>query len=229
MFSSVISIALSCMLAATPAYQEAFGEDYTKALEFQKKHKAHFEMVSRRFKTEARFLKSIIFPELIRYSYFRNMFETETLEWLYVSGGSKSADFSIGHFQMKPSFVEELEACVSSVESLREEYSFITLYESGSSLRSQRLERLKDLSWQLVYLACFFEVAEQRFIAEKFSSDDEKLRFYCAAYNAGFTNDAATIRIRMKQKTFPYGAAYGTEQHSYSDIAVDYYQHYSAD
>lgn len=212
-------------LNAQPDFKQVFGEDHNKAVQFIQSNGTYFEMVSNRFKTDQRFLKSIIFPELIRYSQFSDLFETGALEWLYVEGGSKAADFSIGHFQMKPSFVETLEGYVSSVESLKEEYGFIILNGSGSSFRKDRIERMKQLSWQMIYLSCFAEICQHRFSKLTFSSEEDRLRFWCAAYNSGLMQDEASISSSQNKRTFPYGPKFGPEnQYAYSDVAVDYFR-----
>lgn len=206
-------------------YRTYFDEDYVRAENFIERNGTYFEMLSETFNTDQRFLKSIIFPELIRYSYFSDLFETGALEWLYVSGGSKAADFSIGHFQMKPSFVEALEGYVSSVEPLREEYGFIVLNGSGSSFRKIRMLRLKQFFWQMIYLACFTDAIAYRFASEKFASEEERLRFYCSAYNSGFLSDAQRIRERSVLRSFPYGPKFpDSQQFVYSDLAVDYFR-----
>ncbi len=209
------------------SYRRVFGEDYEKALAFTATHEKDFELAAQRFQVDSRFLKTIVFPELIRYSQFRDFFETTALEWLYVQGGSQSADFSIGPFQMKPSFAETIESYASSEESLRAGFGFVALYDSGSPIRHQRLERLKQLSWQLVYLSCFIKIADHRFSAYPFAGEIARLRFYCVAYNAGFMREEASINALSEQRNFPYGSKYPSEmQYVYADVAIDYFNRY---
>jgi len=209
----------------SPDFPSVFGKDYTRAQEFMKTNGTYFEMVSKRFGNDPRFLKGIVFPELIRYSQFSDLLETGTLEWLYVEGGSKAADFSIGHFQMKPSFVETLEGFVSSEESLKEEYGFLVLNGSGSSFRKTRIDRMKDQAWQFVYLSCFFDCALKKFATEKWSSDEDKLRFIATVYNAGLHLSKDEIQKLIFFPSFPYGTKFSAQdQYAYSDVAVDYFQ-----
>ena len=49
---------------------------------------------------------AVVFPELIRYSALRDKIEITLLKSLYIYKGDDYADFSIGQFQMKPSFAE---------------------------------------------------------------------------------------------------------------------------
>ena len=57
--------------------------------------------------TCADFIYSIVAPEITQYSFIRNTLESYTLNVLYVQYGRAYADYSIGFFQMKPSFIEE--------------------------------------------------------------------------------------------------------------------------
>lgn len=214
---------LSFTTATRSPYAAVFGQDYQSATDFMLQHGTEFEMVADRFGNDPRFLKSIVFPELIRYSQFSDLFETGTLEWLYVEGGSKLADFSIGYFQMKPSFAEEIEGYVSSEESLRGKYGFLVLNGSGSPIRRQRLERLMQQSWQLIYLSCFVDVMRHKFSNEVFPSQKEKLRFFASAYNLGIKHNAEEIQKNSSAHIFPYGSKYGDNQHCYAEIAVDYF------
>ena len=84
-----------------------------------RKHKTDFIEVAAQTETEATELAAILFPELIRYSVYKDFFETQALELLYIDYGKKTADFSIGRFQMKPSFAEAVEAYILAHEQLQ--------------------------------------------------------------------------------------------------------------
>jgi hypothetical protein len=205
-----------------------FGEDHMKAVAFLQRNGTYFEIASKRFGNDPRFLKSIVFPELVRYHQLSDLFETTALEWLYVEGGSKAADFSIGHLQMKPSFIETLEGFVSSVRSLREEFGFIILNGSGPSFRKQRIARLKQLHWQVIYLSCFEKAARHRFSSITHLNPAAELRFLATVYNTGLLSDEAQIRKMMDKPVFPYGPRFDASvQVPYSDVAVDYFLHRS--
>ena len=51
---------------------------------------------------------AVVFPEIVRYSAIRDKIEITLLKALYINLGEDYADFSIGQFQMKPSFAEAL-------------------------------------------------------------------------------------------------------------------------
>ena len=69
---------------------------------------------------------AIAFPEIIRYNAFSDLIEITSNRILYINGGKTASDFSIGLFQMKPSFVEDLENYVANSEKL-EKYKNIQI------------------------------------------------------------------------------------------------------
>ncbi len=95
-------------------YQKFFSEDYDNGLKILEKYDKRFSFISNNFKVTPNYVKSIVFPETIRYNTFKAFFETSSLELLYINNGSEAVDFSIGYFQMKPSFIEELEVAVKN-------------------------------------------------------------------------------------------------------------------
>lgn len=59
---------------------------------------------------DARVVYSIVAPEIIRYVQIKDFFEVKSLEIGYVNNKVKNlSNFSIGYFQMKPQFIEQLE------------------------------------------------------------------------------------------------------------------------
>ena len=85
-----------------------FGSDYKKAVQIFTEEK---EYLTQQIKDNEKCIvcSSIIFPEFIRYSMFKDFLETEALKIGYVQFGAEAVDFSIGYCQMKPSFIEKLE------------------------------------------------------------------------------------------------------------------------
>jgi len=70
-----------------------------------------------------------------------------------VQGGADYANFSIGYFQMKPSFVEQLEEFIQADSLLRRKYRdclFIKPQERAA--RVTRVDRLITIEWQIKYL-----------------------------------------------------------------------------
>ena len=158
----ILTILLSILFFAFKPkidFRSHYNTDYESALEFLKGENKAFNFVAHKYKLDKKLLQSIIFPELLRYNLFQNFIETKALELLYINGGTEAADFSIGSFQMKPSFVEKLEHLAAADENSNWAENYFELCSYGNidlkSQRKERIERLSSLSWQLKYL-CFF-------------------------------------------------------------------------
>jgi hypothetical protein len=143
-----------------------------------------------------------VFPELVRFSGLRNELEVFSLKVLYAREGARYADFSIGPFQMKPSFVERLEAQVllweRTAPELHDKWRRLLPAPEGASaqeVRRLRVDRLSDIAWQLAYAACFYDaVAGSGLLA----GTDRRGRLFLlsAAYNAGFWLDREELFSR---------------------------------
>lgn len=213
---------------STIDFATIFGEDYQNAITFCKIHDAEIKTKADAYQLPADQLTAIVFPELIRYSTFQNFFETKALEYVYVQQGSAVADFSIGYFQMKPSFVEALEAVLMEQEVLKQQFEKLLIPPSYhlSEQRAMRLERLQNLSWQLDYLCCFYILTKQKFKTTLTSLNaQQQLKFLATAYNRGFHKSSKQIEAGMHQASYPYGSKYPeNQQYVYAAVAWDYYQ-----
>jgi len=87
-------------------YQELFGDDWKKAQVFEKENRSWMEPLLAKNHISYPIAIAIVFPELVRYSALRDKMEITLLKTLYVNLGEDYANFSIGQFQMKPSFAE---------------------------------------------------------------------------------------------------------------------------
>ena len=90
--------------ADTLFYQE-YKYELIKAKKSFEELEGTFIEVCKKYDSDKNLLAAVIFPELVRYSSFRDLLETGVLEALYIEKGSDVANFSIGKFQMKPSFI----------------------------------------------------------------------------------------------------------------------------
>lgn len=209
-------------------FAQYYGSDYRDALDFVKENKAEFVDVAAQVQADPEELASILFPELIRYSLLRDFFETKALELLYIQNGKESADFSIGRFQMKPSFVEALEAYLSKSETLYPYFEDLLFYEKEDPVyrRTKRVERLQDQRWQLMYAAALLKVADEKFGKEIPADPGDRVRFLATVYNHGFQDEAVSIRKWISKENFPYGVRYQGPQHAYAAVAADFFQKY---
>ena len=109
---TLVLVAILFVSFTTPVtdnYKQAFGRDYTWAVNWLQQNKAVIQKNADQFNISAKELKAIVFPELIRYNKVFDAIEINSLKYLYVSEGKDYADFSVGYFQMKPSFAEMVE------------------------------------------------------------------------------------------------------------------------
>ena len=231
-------ISLIILLSEPVNYEKVFHSEYDNAVSFiEQNHKVFNKVLKTNADNqpkvdqplaEKNMMISIIFPELIRYSLFRDFFETKALELGYVEYGSNMVDFSIGRFQMKPSFVETLEEKVKRSDKLMNKYYKITVFNdiTITGIRRERVERLGSLTWQLIYLECFYDITSERFKDVKWQDDIEKLKFFATAYNYNFCAPKEDIEKWINARTFPYGAHYKGTQYAYSDVSVYFFKNY---
>lgn len=162
---------------------------------------------------------AIIFPELIRYSSIRDKIETAALKSLYIQYGKDYADFSIGQFQMKPSFAEEIEK--DYIKSKVSPYYSIDT-ASCSVARKKRVNRLNSTEGQVRYLCMFIMLMKRNLQQLSNLGKTEEIKLMAAAYNYGFKTDIKTLK-EVSQKRFFYTGIYASEtKFNYSDISVEY-------
>lgn len=216
-------------IAATPT--DHLQGDVQRAVEtLRAKKKAINQFNNGLSSDENRTALSIVFPEVIRYNSFSDFIETKTLEWVYVDFGAERADFSIGLFQMKPSFIEKLEEATKSDPSVFRQFSDILSYPSTLSaveIRRMRVSRLQNFETQIGYAQVFSLVCDAKFKKEVFANSAEKIKFFAAAYNFGFEKDVKEIKKWTTKKAFPYGVNYKGKQMIYSEVSADFYAKYA--
>ncbi|MFP4488019.1 MAG: hypothetical protein ACLFN1_01820 [Bacteroidales bacterium] len=169
---------------------------------------------------------------MIRFNAIRDLIETGSLKTLYVQYGSDYANFSVGPFQMKPAFAEELErAWKERGEGEDYEWSWSGDTIQKTEQRYRRLERLVSLKGQIIYLNMFYQLMEDRFAGSHFKSLEEKIRIYATAYNAGMglgtdrLNELSRIR-QFHTGLFSWNAA---NRYNYADIALYYFRQINSD
>jgi len=205
-------------------YRQIFQEKYAQAMERLEETRFYFKK-SALSQEEQKILIPVIFPELLRYSKFQDSFEVQALELMYIPGGIKKADYSIGLFQMKPSFVESLERWVFRFPQLsffREILRFRAA--NPAAVKKERLRRLQSIAWQIKYLRCFYAILKLRFPFLQETSVQEIILFVSSAYNTGFENKQEKIKANLGLKRFPHGPSYRGTQYNYSDVAWYFYE-----
>ncbi|MHC0440860.1 hypothetical protein [Flavobacterium sp. 3-210] len=170
---------------------------------------------------------SIAFPEILRYDSYSDYLETSSNRILYVNKGKEASDFSTGYFQMKPSFLEDLEKYVANTESLKPYQWILIEKKDEKEARKERINRLANLQWQLRYLKVFWFAAEYKYQNIDYKSTEEKIRFYATAYNYGFTKPENEIKKYQSVKKFPSGENTDGHKLAFADFSIDFIQTYS--
>ncbi|MDL2261994.1 hypothetical protein LJC11_00640 [Bacteroidales bacterium OttesenSCG-928-I21] len=221
-----ISVAvLLNMSLFSQTYQQQYSAECEEAIGFYRTHKAKFDAIALATGLDSRFLFSIVAPEVSQFSYLSNIAETYSLKVLYVQGGKNYSNFSIGYFQMKPSFVEGIEEFLKNNDNLKSKYQecFIKK-DSERETRVERLKRLESIDWQFKYLSVFCDIVTYRFGNKEFDNDNEKLKFYAATYNSGFNKSKEHIEEMKEKSLFPH---FSRNKYKYADIAVYFYENIS--
>jgi hypothetical protein len=220
-------------LLASPAARDAgenfraiFGEKYAEAENYLKQN-TWIVGVLHLQAADTQCALAVVFPEIIRYSYLQDRIQVRALKVLYVQYGRKYADFSVGHFQMKPSFIELLESDWNTLASAEEKAAAgIPAFAAGDrpEARGERVRRLDDLGWQARYLRLFMLVMKKRYGHLVFKGAEDRLRFYATAYNAGYAAGEARIRRALEEKRFHLELFAPKRTYNYADVAVHFYR-----
>ena len=211
----------------TIRYEQVFSDDYADAKKFLKTNFDELEIAAYKFRHNMLFSNAIVFPELMRYSVLKDILETSALEIMYVEYGKKAADFSIGRFQMKASFIESLEEEIIKNDSLLKVYGVIIMDKNRNERekRQIRVNRLKTNKWQITYLHTFIAICDERFKSFKPENINQKLVLYSTAYNSGFYQKPEILLEKSENRCFPYGQKFEGTQYSYSDISNYYFSY----
>jgi hypothetical protein len=220
----LILIANNTIFAQKQSFEKKFKTQYHNAKKYIENNQNTIKKNLQSTEIDWKIAISVVFPEIVRFSEIQNFLEVRALELLYTNNGSKYANFSIGRFQMKPSFIETLESQLKKYD-----YPLLQTFDyKNKKEKEERYERIKRLSndnWQFRYLKAFCWIVKKRFPNKVFNNSSEQIRFYASAYNLGFLQSEANIIKWQSKQFFPSGAAEkSSKQYSYSQISVDFYE-----
>jgi hypothetical protein len=204
-------------------YKEEFGEDYSDAVNYLLENQWMEDSIAT-YGLDPYFTLAVIFPELIRYNALNDFFETRALEVLYIQYGTTYADFSIGRFQIKPSFAETIELEYLKLFSKSPENFDLSCISDFAECRDLRVKHLKKPLPQLYYLVMFVQVMDRKYKNLSWNKITDKLAFYATAYNTGFFKSEKEINKQMKKKSFHTAMYDPTDLYSYSDICIYFYK-----
>ena len=205
-------------------FRKVFGNDWTAAERYVSDHHDKWKETFDLFEVDARLAEAIVFPEQIRYSMWQDEIEWAAVNGLYVRGGKDAANFSIGRFQMKPSFAEEVERAWNQ-SPLSKEYGFSFNLGNNAEARRSRLRRLGTEEGQCRYLAIFVRLQQMRHPQLLQLHQREQVRFLATAYNRSFSSSWDSIRKMQHERHFHTDVikTRKTRLYCYADIAVAYY------
>jgi len=217
---------LSLSYSQSIDYQSVFGSDWTKAEAFVAENKNWIEPLLKKHNISYPLAISVIFPELVRYSALRDKMETTLLKTLYVNLGEYYANFSIGQFQMKPSFAESIRNQAHSVLSRRSGIVFMgeTEFNDIKNYRKSIVTDLEDPKIQFKYLIAFIKICDKKFKTDRMN-DTTRIKFLATVYNYGIDKSIDQINSMMDKK-FYNTKLFKTENYSYSDVSVFWYRQY---
>ncbi len=234
-FYKTLGTALFCMclggvfvfskkIYTQPGFGETFGSRAANAGQILRSLDGDFELCSKLCNKSSRFLAALVFPEVMRYSSLKDDIETESLHTLYVELGEGYANFSIGLFQMKPSFAREVEqkAALLLSDSLKQEL-MLAIDAVGTAERAQRVNRLQDKDWQMIYLTAFVCICDKIYSGKVFLNEAERLQWYATVYNAGFNKTDVYIARKIEQENFYLNQGMPGKKFKYAAIAAWFY------
>jgi hypothetical protein len=210
-----------------PDYRELFGDDWKNAEAFVDENRNWMEPLLEKNNISYPLAIAVIFPELVRYSALRDKMETSMLKILYINLGEEYANFSIGRFQMKPSFAEAIrEKATGELNRLSETGLFRKdEYDDIRQYRKSIVNDLEDTGIQLNYLIAFMKVCEHEYNQIKMD-ESQRVKFLSTVYNYGVGRSEVEIE-EMAGKKFYNTKLFKTNNYSYADVSLFWYKEYS--
>jgi len=212
--------------AQTLDYSEIFENDWEKALSFVEENDLWLKPALEQHNISYTTAIAVVFPELVRYSALRDKMEITLLKTLYRNLGEDYADFSVGVFQIKPSFAEKIREEAYAVIGNKSKTFFKkpSSYKEKRSYRASIIFDLEDPQKEFNYIIAFFKICESRFKTD-FPDEETKIRFLATAYNTGFWKDTEEIE-KMSELKFFNTKLFKTENYSYSDVSLFWYKQF---
>lgn len=214
------TLLLSVFLTANCFFTE-FKEECVGALDFFKVHKEiRSELKRTLHKDELDIAMAIVAPEVGMYSMVEDIVEYKTMCLLYIQFGI--GDFSIGCFQMKPSFAEALETKLKNNHKLRKKHSnLIITCKNEKETRKTRIDRLITSQWQAKYLAAFIDIVKMQTHNLDLQSLKKKVMYWATLYNSGLNLSESEVEKLQSMHLFPRSIG----EYNYGEVAWDFYMH----
>lgn len=215
------------LLSSATAFSDIrddFGDDWTAAEQFVREHHGEWEKTFDMFGIDSRLAEAVVFPELVRYSIWQDKMETAVNTALYIRGGHEKANFSIGRFQMRPSFAENVER-EWNASPLATEYAFSFITFNNADARRSRINRMTTTEGQVRYLAIYLRLQYLRHPWLRKKSRRQQVRYLATAYNSLYTYTSSQVRQKMKERNYHTDMIRTrfTSMYCYADVAWHFY------
>lgn len=211
-----------------PDYRMIFGKDWEKAEAFLSENDVWMKQMAARYHVSYQVAAAVIFPELVRYSAIRDRIEITLLKALYVNLGSDYSDFSIGPFQMKPSFAEFVSSkAVKLKDRISNQFRKKLNIDDPKEFRRTIVSDLEEAQSQFTYLSAFIKICDSSYGLSK-TTETERIRILSTAYNCGPYKSLERIRAMADEKYFNT-RLYRTENYSYSDVSLFWFRKYTGE
>ncbi len=209
-------------------YRRIFDDSYTSAERYAEGIRPQLIQIARQYGEDWRLIESIVFPELMRYHKVYDAVETSSLISLYTTLGIRYADFSIGRFQMKPSFAYSVEQFLweGNYAQLATQLGFKSDDTTdNASNRYQRISRLESTNWQIRYVIGMVQCMRSRHKAYlKKAGNTHVLSFIASGYNSGWYRSAAHIQDYSKKAMYSLSKWPSKKKYCFADIALFRYR-----
>jgi hypothetical protein len=213
----------STVSSQPPDYSAIFSSDWQKALKFLDDNNSWVKPSLEKYNIPYGEAVAVIFPELVRYSAIRDKMEITLLKTLYQNLGEDYADFSVGVFQVKPSFAEKIRNLAPEVpgKKLKNLFRKRSSYKSDHDYRAAIISDLEIPQIELNYIIAFYLICKNRFPLDGMD-EPSKIKFLATAYNTGFWKSKEEI-TKMEDKKFFNTKLFKTDNYPYADVALFWY------
>ena len=176
-----------------------------------------------------------------RYRRLQDFMETAANYGTYITTGG-GPDFSIGRFQMKPSFVEAMEKAWMR-SGLARKYQLWFDTDDTATARRVRISRLQKEEWQVIYVGVFLRLLYASYGSYNKKGEhtqdgletlppEEQVRLAATAYNRGCVwaapgyGDLDQLRAHAREKHFHYALVPSrrTRRYCYATLAWKHYK-----
>jgi len=204
-------------------YSELFGPDWQKAISYLNENGWWIRQSIEKYDIPYNEAVAVIFPELVRYSAIRDKMEITLLKTLYRNLGQDYADFSVGVFQVKPSFAERIRSLAPEVMGKKAKLLFKrrSYYKYDHDYRAAIIIDLENPQTEINYIIAFFTICRYRFDPDQMD-EESRIKFLATAYNTGFWKSKEDI-MKMEERKFFNTKLIKTENYSYADVALFWY------